>query len=623
MQREATLLGSVRNVRGGTVLVAVESETPAGLAFIDGEGYRIGQVGSFARVPIGYTDLFGIIVQVGSGPGPAELVGEWPEGQRWLVLELVGEASRNAELKRGLSLYPTIGDAVHLVTRSDLARIYGPTDSAGYVPVGHVAGADNIPALVSIDQLVTRHAAVLGATGAGKSTTVAGLLESLSNPAKYPSARILVFDIHGEYATALGDRSIVFRINPNLAKAEQALEVPYWALTYDELLPITLGALDDSSRGYVLEQILSLKRATLERHPYPGVEADSVTVDTPIPFSIHQLWFDLFRTVNATHKQSGGQSRETETLLMQDGKPVQPGDPMAVIPPRYRPHSQASGEDKIYLPQSAPNIRRHVDALTARLRDQRFNFLFRPGEFLPNVDGVPAADLDDVLERWLGGDRPVRIFDLSGVPSSVLTQVIGSFLRLIYDAMFWARNLSEGARERPILFVLEEAHAYLGEEAGGAGAAVRRIVKEGRKYGMGAMLVSQRPSEIDPTVLSQCGTLFCMRMANRGDRGHVVSSATDGLEGLFATLPVLRTGEAIIVGEAVRLPVRTLIDPPPPHRRPDSDDPKVYVADSGEEGPESAGGWNRNTDEAEDYEEVVRRWRVQNAITPRPTTEKP
>ena len=183
-------------------------------------------------------------------------------------------------------------------------------------------------------------------------------------------------------------------------------------------------------------------------------------------------------------------------------------------------------------------------------------------------------------------------------------------LRVIYDALFWGRNLAEGGRERPLLLVLEEAHAYLGQgDDGPAAKAVRRIAKEGRKYGIGAMIVSQRPAEIDSTILSQCGTIFAMRLANSADRSHVTSAASDNLEGLFSMLPILRTGEAIIVGEAVHLPVRALINPPAANRRPDSADPVIFQT----AGP---GGWNR-TKEPQNYKDVVSVWRRQNPRSPR------
>jgi hypothetical protein len=282
---------------------------------------------------------------------------------------------------------------------------------------------------------------------------------------------------------------------------------------------------------------------------------------------------------------------------------------MRVIPPRYSPITQG-GPNRVYLSGAPLNIRRQILALESLLRDTRYDFLFRPGTWCPkpdtlNLDSQPAEDLDSLLKSWVGGDKPITILDLSGVPVTILVDLVGVLIRLLFDALFWSRYLSEGARTRPLLFVLEEAHAYLNSgNEGAASVAARRIVKEGRKYGIGAMIVSQRPTEIDPTILSQCGTMFAMRLANASDRSHVTGTVSDNLEGLFNMLPSLRTGEAIIVGEAVQLPMRCLIDAPSKNRRPDSHDPKIY--DSSQDG-----GWNR-AKQVEDYSRVLENWRSEN-----------
>jgi hypothetical protein len=167
---------------------------------------------------LGYTSLFGIVSQVGAGAAPKTEGDNRPWGSQWLKVQLVGERGREGRFERGVSQHPTINDAVHIVTEEDLREIYGPGDPVDFVTVGHLASAESIPALVNINKLVTRHSAVVGTTGAGKSTTVAGLLAALSNPNRYPSSRIVVLDIHGEYAKALADRSTVFRISADLSK---------------------------------------------------------------------------------------------------------------------------------------------------------------------------------------------------------------------------------------------------------------------------------------------------------------------------------------------------------------------------------------------------------------------
>ena len=281
---------------------------------------------------------------------------------------------------------------------------------------------------------------------------------------------------------------------------------------------------------------------------------------------------------------------------------------MKVRPPQYRPITKG-GTDRVYLSGVALNVRRQILAVGSLLRDTRYDFLFRPGPWCPTpdhegLDAQPQKDLDTLLKSWVGGNNPITILDLSGVPELILMDLIGVLLRLLFDALFWGRYLSEGGKHRPLLVVLEEAHAYLGVgNKGPAAMAARRIVKEGRKYGIGAMIVSQRPSEIDPAILSQCGTIFAMRLSNNTDRSHVTGTTSDNLEGLFEMLPTLRTGEAIIVGEAVTLPSRTFIDTPAKNRRPESYDPLIYD-------PDANGGWNRSNP-TKDYSRVVERWRSQ------------
>jgi hypothetical protein len=608
MPVDPTYLGLIQDVTGNTVSVSLDESTLSGLAFIDGQAYRIGQVGSFVRISLGYVNLFGVVSQVGAGAVPERLAAQEPHGYRWMTVQLVGEGTASTGFRRGISQYPTVGDRVYVVTNDDLRSIYGRENAPHFVKVGHLASAESIPALIDVNRLLSRHSAVVGATGAGKSTTVASLLRALCDPIRYQSARILIVDIHGEYGSALRDLASVFRINPAADQGQENLFVPYWAMSFDELLSITLGTLDDASRGAVLEKIYLLKKEALNRTPREGVTAETLTVDTPVPFSIHRLWFEFHKAMYATHTaQQAAQSAATEALAVDaNGQPIQAGDALKVIPPQYQPIAQG----RIFLSAANLNFRRPLDYLATKLRDPRFNFMFRPGPWLPGLQDSPEADLDRLLSQWLGGEHPITILDLSGVPSSVLNQVVGVVLRIIYDALFWARSLSEGGRERPILVVLEEAHNYLrNEQSSSAGAAVQRIVKEGRKYGIAAMIVSQRPSEIDPTVLSQCGTMIAMRLSNASDRSHVTSAVTDNLEGLLSMLPVLRTGEAIVVGEAVHLPLRTLLAPPSMDRRPDSADPEVF----NESGP---GGWNRARETA-DYKDVVTVWRKQDPRSPK------
>lgn len=623
-----TSLGTVQDVSGVSVSVTMNSKRLSGLTFVNGHAHRIGQLGSFVKIPIGYADLFGIVSQVGASAIPEALKDRDETSHRWLTVQLIGEGSRQGKFQRGISQYPTIDDEVHLVSEADLARIYGNKGEQNHlVKIGHIAGSESIEALVDINKLVTRHSAIVGTTGSGKSTTVAGLLGALSDQERYPSSRIVVIDIHGEYGRALQKKANVFKINPDKRYSwEKGLFLPYWAMSFDEFLGVTFGNIPPNARNVILEKVIECKVLTLELNPVLGITKETVSADSPVPFSLHRLWYDLYCSEFGTYYADNGKLPEEANwafVLDADGN-EQRGDPAKGIPPKFKKNKNVAGDsEKIVKLPNQLNIHGSLENLGARLRIARFDFLLNPGKWKPDNDGKVEADLPDLLQSWIGSGKPISVLDLSGVPTSILNDVVGIFLRVLYDAMFWARHLSQGARERPLLVVMEEAHLYLNDEMQGlASSIVKRIVKEGRKYGIGAMIVSQRPSEINSTILSQCGTFFALRLTNSTDRSHITGALSDNLEGLTNMLPVLRTGEAIVLGEAVSLPMRTLIDAPPEGARPDSQDPLVCDM-LPPETSRNPGGWgiHDKTDLKKAFEDISQVWRRQNPVLPAP--EKP
>lgn len=618
----ATIIGNVQDVSGTTVSVTLRSDQFSGLSFVQGQGYKIGQIGSFVKIPVGYVDLFGIVSKVGASAVPETLVQIMPNGYRWMTVQLIGEGYRSGKFQRGISQYPTIDDEVHLVSEVDLQAIYGKLNKQNHlVKIGHIAGAESIDALVDINKLITRHSAVVGTTGSGKSTTVAGLLNVLSNEERFPSARIVVLDLHGEYSKALGDRANIFKINPDSNKKnEHKLCIPFWALSFDELIRVTFGSLpaDGKAKNIILERVIEAKMKSLKENPIRGMNPENVSADSPIPFSLNKLWYELYSTEFGTYYSASGisPSDSTNWAYEKDGEGnTLVGDATTGAPPRFKKVKNIKDDpEKItYIPDSL-NIRGALESLGSKLRVSRYDFLLKAGDWHPDLNGDVQKGLAELMKGWLGSSRPITILDLSGVPSSMTNDIIGNILRVLYDGLFWARNLSEGSRERPLLVVMEEAHSYLNDNFDGAASIItQRIVKEGRKYGIGAMIVSQRPSEINSTILSQCGTFFAMRLSNATDRSHVTGALSDNLEGLTNMLPILRTGEAIVLGEAVGLPMRTMIQAPPKDRRPDSQDPVVCDEALPEESM-APGGWNIHSSVDSDYSHFVETWLQQNPV---------
>lgn len=437
---------------------------------------------------------------------------------------------------------------------------------------------------------------MLGSTGSGKSTTVASLLRSIAcgdveaEDKAYPSARIILLDIHGEYGRALAREATVFRTNPN--PEEEALYVPYWALDATEITRLLLGNVDDRPLTQIFDKIVAKKISAVRNGMAPGTDENAITADTPVPFSLKQLWFEL---LDPELKTWADTARTTRAIDSADE-----GDAELLRAPRYRMHGAGNAAPFINT-TGVLGIRRQLDQMRSRLLDKQYDFLLHPGDWEPNLTNQTVRDLPELLELWIGGPKPITILDLSGVPSGVLDTLVGAILRIVYEGLYWAREKSEGAISRPLLVVMDEAHRYLSRDVkGSALIMVQRIMREGRKFGIGGMVISQRPSDVNETVLSQCGTMIALRLTNSADRGKVQASLPDSLAGIVESLPILRVGEAIITGEAARLPIRCRITLPELGNRPDSEDPKV------------AQRWASER-MAEGYDRVLASWRSQNA----------
>lgn len=601
MSRERPRVGTIEDVVGHKARVRLVTDEPTNLVFVDGTGYRIGQVGSLVQIPLGLVKLVGVVTEVGASAAPDEIVEEENLRSQWLSLELLGQVFGDS-FSRGVTQHPTIGDPVELILEEDLSRLHDGTAGKN-IQVGNLANSEGVPATLDLNSFVSRHGAIVGNTGSGKSTTVATILNEIASSEELESARVIVFDIHGEYGQAFEENS--FAANPRHDYQEN-LYIPYWALHFDDLVRLLFGELRDNQRSILKEKVLELKREQLQSGVLDGVDESDLTVDLPVPFSIHQLWFDLHVEEFATYYKDPdkGQTRETMAFrLDEDGELVDEGDPLKVRPPKYRPLKDEAGDpEKIRKSKEKNHMGQEVDLLASKLRDPRLGFVFNPGPFTPDPDGGLEKDLDALLESWLG-EGQVSVFDLSGVPADAVPLLVGSAVRLIYDTLLRAKDLPEGSRESPVLFVFEEAHRYLrGEQENLALNSVKGVVKEGRKQGLGALVVSQRPREVDPVILSQCGTMIAMRLTDSTDQQQVRGAAGTTQGRLFDLLPVLGDGEAIIHGEAANFPIRAQIDQPQPAVRPESRDPSVYRKRS------RPGGWNWPS-YGSDYEAVLERIR--------------
>lgn len=562
VSRAATFVGQVASVRGGVVTVRLR-ETPTTLVMVGGHEYRVGQIGAFLRIPLGYTQLYGVCTQVGADAAPRPEPDSDPfalelepdprlTGYRWLTMSLFGEALGRT-FDRGVGQYPTVGDEVHLVTPTDLDVIYSRDPaSADTITVGRIADSEGIPASLRVSALVSRHSCIVGSTGAGKSNLVTVLLGAITD-GRYPNARVLVIDPHGEYGTALGDGAHRITTGPDHRGDPARLRVPYWALPLEQLLEFTMGPLQPAVVEAIREMVQDMKVEAAE-HLAEIPPREAITADSPIPFSIRELWFRLEDVERATFSQSNGQN-ETNKL-----DPVEPGNADTLTPPKYPPASPYNQSP--YFNRSRRSISRQLDMLRSRILDGRYAFMFAADDPLhPTRDGHTQEDLGSLVAGWIGVEEQVSIVDVSGIPSDIVGTVIGTMTHLIYDTLFWGMGLAMGGRLQPLLIVVDEAHQFLPARGDGAATPVfAKIAREGRKYGVGLLVVTQRPSDIDPAVLSQCGTMIALRVTNPADKAAVSAAVPDDMGGLAGLIPALRTGEALVLGDAMHVPSRVRID---------------------------------------------------------------
>jgi DNA helicase HerA-like ATPase len=566
MKTDITYLGRVINVNSANVEVEISKDIPSAAPIINGRLYKLGQIGTFVKFPIGNLTLYGLVSSVSNTPSSIDNVEYEPNyGSRFLQVQLIGEKLGNDPFEKGIGTYPTINDEVHIVTEEDLKEIYG-VKQEGFIEIGKHASSENLPVYVSLHNLVLRHSAILGSTGSGKSNATAHIIKSILDSCN--GARLVLVDTHGEYSSAFDGKAKIFKIN----EQENPLLIPFWTMNFDELSFFLVGRPEGQERPedkQLREKVLELKQVNAALLKAGIVNADYVTADSPIPFDIKQMWYEFDREMNATYNNASDHSTQNELC-------EEEGDAKILKPARFQPHSS---NNSIPYKSKKQTMYPYVGKIYSRLKDSRYSFMFNPPNY---YDTTSENDIDHLLRSWIDHDQRLTILDLSGVPFELIDISVGLITRFLYDSMYWGRFEKYTGRNRPLLMIYEEAHSYLPKAEkssniyGYARKAVEKIFKEGRKFGVGAMVITQRPSEISETILAQVGTFIALRLTNSGDKGTVQSSAPNNMNSLIELLPSLRVGEAIIVGEAINIPSRVRVNMVEP--RPSSNDPDLAKA---------------------------------------------
>lgn len=533
-------LGKVASVDTSRVLIAVENATLLPRASV---GSLVAIQGTTAQeFLIGMTERVTRQLREETGPpdpmAPTTLAVEVVPDDALRVV-LLGtyrtiEGTIRNRFKRGADSFPQIDRDCFLVEGGNLQRFMGllgkDLDEKQRLELGHFVIDQSATAIANGDRLFQRHAAILGSTGSGKSCAVSLILER-AHARKH--ANIIVFDMHGEYAslanppvqkdgTAPMSIAAAFKIaGPgDLSKpSENVLFLPYWLLNREEMLSMILDRSDQNAPNQASRftlHVRALKERTLVTERQADVKA-TFTVDSPIPYKLNEL-IKLLETDNTT-KGVG-----------KNNTPV-----------------KGEWEDR---------LTRFISRLAAKAEDRRYGFMFKPPDTALKYDWL-AKQIAKLLAPG-EGKHGIKVIDFSEVPSDVLPIVTGVFARLLYDVQFWMQP----EKRTPFVFVCDEAHLYLPvrEDADAvekqALYSFERIAKEGRKYGVSLLVVSQRPSDVSRTILSQCNNFLILRLTNDQDQNVVRRLMPDSLAGVLEGLPLLDTGEALLLGDAILLPAR-------------------------------------------------------------------
>ncbi len=529
-------IGVVTSVSNGLLKVLVDPKITSLKREINGKTYYIGQIGTYMLVPVANIVLIGMVTELHK----EDVAQNGQALQRYVIhASLVGTV-KGGRYERGVSIFPTVDAPVFLAEDSDLSVAFSIYQRYGF-SVGQISLFEDQRAFLDANRFFGKHIAVLGSSGSGKSCTVASILQKVS---KYPDTNIIILDIHNEYKKAFeGDCN-------HLDIAE--FELPYWLMNFDELREMFIDDKDEHASS----QITVLKDLIIASKKGKNPEMSAlITIDTPVFFDLGEI-------------RAKVQYLDTEKVSMGGG---------------------VTKEGPFY-----GKFTRFLVRLDGKLNDPRYGFMFRPKKYLQSVS------INDLLSKILGADgsAKVTILDLSGVPFDIVNTIVSLLARTIFDFNFWNPN----RRDFPILLVFEEAHNYLPASATVAVAArrtVERIAKEGRKYGVSCMVVSQRPVEVSETILSQCNNYVILRLTNPLDQNYVRRLVPDTFASLTDVLPSLRQGEALIVGESISMPLRVQIDFPSPE--PDSGDIKFYEK------------WKQSEARTK-IEEVVTRWWKQEKV---------
>lgn len=526
-------IGVVVAVNAGSIEILLDKSITSLVKELGGKPYIIGQVGTYVLIPIAKL----VVLAMVNDCRKIDITQNGTSELRYVLSASLVGTVKNGKYERGVSIVPPVDAPVFLAEDSDLNVAFSIYRNHGF-SVGALSLFEKERAYLDPNKFFGKHISILGSSGSGKSCTVSSVLQKI---APLPDTNVVIIDLHNEYKKAFPENCRYLDI--------AQLEIPFWLMSFEELVEIFVDPMDENAGS----QITVLKDLIVESKKGQNPRlADILTIDTPVYFDLAEVRAKI-------------QYLDTERISGLG--------------------AQGAKEGPFYAKFS-----RFIVRLDSKMNDPRYAFMFKPQKFSDSTKLVEF--LEDLFGRY--GNQKVTILDLSGVPFDIVNTIVAVMARLCFEFNFWNAQ----RRDFPILLVCEEAHNYLPSqgEARAARRTVERIAKEGRKYGVSLMVVSQRPAEVSETILSQCNNFVILRLTNPIDQNYVKRLMPDTFGSLVDLLPTLRQGEALVVGEAIPMPLRVQIDFPSPE--PDSADIRFFEK------------WKKS-EEQTDIARVVQRWWTQ------------
>ena len=435
------------------------------------------------------------------------------------------------KFKRAINTYPEINSKVYQANEATMKMIMNAISGKGTeyksLEIGYFASNRDVSAVLDGNRFFQRHACIVGSTGSGKSYTVASILEKTN---ELPYANMIVFDLHGEY------NELSYADQIKICDEPEGLHIPLWFFNYEEIHSLFVESSEGTStnqRAAVINYILRAKKEYINNN-MSEVSEEIVTADTPIPFSAEEL-IEYLENQNILEVETGEIYKTGEN----------------------------KGQAKTKKGQYYDKLTNLITRLRTKMDDKKYGFVFN------EKDTINADYLNQFAKRIMGNTKyRIKVIDLSEVPSDMLAIIIGIVTRIIYDIQFWITPSKDEVRH-PLVLACDEAHIYMSNDTSKMKAVEKKsleifekIAKEGRKYGIGLLIISQRPAELNTTIMSQCNNIVSLKITNDRDKTAVAAMLTDSLVGIVEMLPNLDVGECVVVGDAIMLPSKIILDKP-------------------------------------------------------------